>query len=113
MDGPTWSWDSNRRYLRWILVGSWWLKGIISPIGSWKNPYVGSFHHWTINALNECEFWFHQVGQGLKDQNIQRGLILANLENNSFQGPNRTNYLGGKQQMIMLVKQTCAIFFLD
>jgi hypothetical protein len=94
MDGPTWSWDSNRRYLRWILGGWWWLKGIISPIGdsmnvferirSWKSLYVGFFHHWTINAFNECEFWFHQVGQGLKDQNIRKGFLLVNSENNSF-----------------------------
>jgi hypothetical protein len=34
------------------------------------------------------------------------GFLLVNLENNSFQGPNRTNYLRGKQQMIMLLKQT-------
>ncbi len=101
---PTWSWDSNGGYLRWILEGSRQLKGIISLIGSWKSLYVDFFHHWTINALNEYEFWFHQVAQGLKDQNIQRGFLLANLENNYFQGPNRTNYLGGKQQMIMLVK---------
>jgi len=62
---------------------------------------------WIFFTIEQLMHLMNMNSQGLKCQNIQRGFLLANLENNYFQGPNRTNYLGGKQQMIMLVKQTC------